>query len=127
MVVFDLHASVPSGSLDADAALRSLASDGDDGMEFFNKEGTKIAKGYVRVVVGDYGPYVEFDRKNMVLDNVKEKWPGSEKKTIKYIWLETDDKAKTKIYWQRKKVPYADYQIGMYYIHPSDLVIEDDE
>jgi len=99
--------------------------DGDEEMEFRNKAGTLIAKGYKRVVIGDYGPYVEFDISNIKYKNIKEKWPGSFKKNVKYVWFHTKDKVETKIYCQRQTVPYADYRVGMYYIHPSDLIIED--
>ena len=85
---------------------------------FHNELGTIIARGYNRIVVGDYGPYIEFTDEQIVLDNIEQKWPGKPKREIKYIWMETKDKEKTKVYWQYNTVPYADYKVGRYYIDP---------
>jgi len=83
-----------------------------------NENGTLISKGYNRIVLGDYGPYIEMTKEQMMVDNIKQKWPGEPKSGIKYVWMETKDKEKTKIYFQHATVPYADYKVGMYYVDP---------
>ena len=103
----------------------TIPLEGNKHMEFRNKCGTLIATGYQRIVVGDFGPFVELDISNLKYNNIKEKWPGSFKKTVKYVWFHTLDDVETKIYCQRQTVPYADYRVGMYYAHVSDLIIED--
>jgi hypothetical protein len=92
--------------------------DGGD-LYFHNENGTLISKGYSRIVLGDYGPFIEVSEDQIILENIKNKWPGKQKKSgMKYIWMETRDKEKTKIYHQLNKVPYADYQPNKYYIDP---------
>jgi hypothetical protein len=96
----------------------------DDAIVLKNDCGTIIAKGYRRVVIGDYGAYVEFTKDQIVKDSVSPKWSGEQNKDASYIWYETTDAAKTKIYFQQHKVQYADYRTGMYYVSPDDVFIE---
>lgn len=98
--------------------------DGDPDIELKNECGTLIAKGYNRVVVGDYGAYIEFTEDQIELDNIENRWPGKPYRPVKYIWMQTKDKQKTKIYFQQGTVAYADYKVGMYYVDPKDLVRE---
>ena len=77
--------------------------------------------GYKRIVVGDYGAYIEIDPEDIIQENIKNKWPGKPKRPVKYIWMQTKDKEKTKIYFQQATVKYADYIPGMYYIDPKDI------
>lgn len=83
-----------------------------------NEYGTIIATGYNRIVVGDYGPYVEITPDQIVKDNIEQRWPGIPSREVKYIWMQTSDEEKTKIYYQQNIVPYADYKPGMYYVDP---------
>lgn len=92
--------------------------DGGD-LYFHNEAGTLISKGYNRIVVGDYGPFIEFTKKQIMAKNIKKKWPGKQNKSgMKYIWCETRDQEKTKIYFQLEKVPYADYKPDYIYVDP---------
>ena len=83
-----------------------------------------IAKNFDRVVIGDYGAFIEFDEKSLASDllvkkgqefRMKKDFPG------KYHWLTTkhDD---VKIYYQLKPVKYADYKVGKYYISPYEIM-----
>jgi hypothetical protein len=90
-------------------------------VDLYNDANTKIAVGYNRIVIGDYGAYVEISPEDMVLENIKPKWPGTPKRPVKYIWLETNDELETKIYLQKSAVKYADYQPGLYYVAPADI------
>jgi hypothetical protein len=93
---------------------------------FSTKSGLRIAEGYVRVVVGDRGPYIEFDDfmmkfpRNIMI-------PQDQMYRIRnalcyYIEYRTTDESYVKIYKQKKLVKYADYQIGFWYISPFDLI-----
>lgn len=82
----------------------------------FNKVGTPLANGYERIVVGDYGAYVEFTGRQ--LGSPLDGWNGQGNK---YLWLRTRDGEQTKIYKQLQTVRYADYVPGMYYVAPSDV------
>lgn len=83
----------------------------------------QISTGYTRVVIGERGPYVEFTDTQLLVENfhipVAELWrPISS--LVYYVEYRTN-LDKVKIYHQRRKVSYADYVIGKYYISPFDL------
>lgn len=101
-----------------------ISLDGSDTQEFYNKSGTLLAVGYERVVIGDYGAYVEFLPGQINDGAIKDKfYRGEAKPWQKYWWLESKDRSKTKIYEQIREVKYADYKPGLYYISPKDLYI----
>lgn len=45
-------------------------------------------------------------------------------KNVKYIWMTIADGSNIKIYKQKKKVAYADYRSGMFYISPHECIIQ---
>lgn len=89
---------------------------------------TLISHGYRRIVIGDYGAFVEIDA-NQILPNSICCKPGQEYRYrderfaahVKYQWLTVPDGSDPKIYYQVKPVDYADYLPGMYYISPYEL------
>src|SRR5208283_5334331 len=89
-----------------------------------------VCKGYVRVVIGQRGPYVEFEDKNIFMKNIHipydHKWRCFDdpkwKDKIYYIEYRSNDEANVKIYKQMRTVDYADYKIGNWYISPFDLI-----
>lgn len=95
------------------------------------KTGTVVCNGYTRIVVGDYGAFIEFDEEQANLDKYIIA-PGQEhrvndprySKNVKYIWMTIPDGSNIKIYKQKRKVAYADYRSGMYYISPHECVIQ---
>ena len=94
---------------------------GDNETKFYTKSNTRIAIGYQRVVVGDYGAYIEFNDDQIDIERIGSRWAGTPTRKVKYIWMETRDESKTKVYWQKDTVVYADYKADMYYIDPADL------
>ena len=86
-------------------------------------DGTVLCFGYRRIVIGDYGAFVEISPEEVILSSLCCK-PGQEyryqderySKNVKYLWLTTKDTSDCKVYLQRKTVEYADYLPGMYYI-----------
>lgn len=101
----------------------TIPEHGDDATHFYNKDGVLLAVGYNRVVIGDYGAYVEFDERHMKLDSIQQRWPGTPKRKVKYLWMQPKVGCKTKVYFQQDTVRYADYVPGCYYIAPEDLRI----
>lgn len=90
--------------------------------------GSTIASGYNRIVIGDYGAFIEFDKEqaNRKLFVIA---PGQEYRindpkysNIKYHWYTIDDGSNVKIYYQRRKVLYADYKPGMYYVSVHEVL-----
>lgn len=86
------------------------------------KGGIPVAVGHTRIVHGGRGDYVEFDRDQMLMDNLEPMigrcpYHGT---FHKYFWeyRTADD---VMVYEQRRTVSYADYKVGMFYIAPSDL------
>lgn len=100
-----------------------------DNIPLYTMSGTKICNRYRRIVVGDYGAFVEFndcDMKGCPCFIVK---PGQEyriqdpkySKNVKYWWLTAIDDSGIKIYEQRRTVDYADYIPGMYYVSVHEV------
>jgi len=91
-----------------------------------NAAGTVIGNGFTRIVIGDYGAYLEFDEDQIKLTNIVQRWAGKPTRDVKYIWMQTSDGEETKVYWQRDTVDYADYKAGMYYMDVLDAYTDDD-
>lgn len=109
--------NIPDGLLlDGGGALTTLA-------------GSVICDSYRRIVVGDYGAFIEFEKPHC--DNLFVIAPGQEyrvnderySKNVKYVWLTVNDDSKVKIYHQKKGVTYADYLPGMYYVSVHEVLI----
>ena len=87
----------------------------------YSLNGSLICNGYDRIVIGDYGAYIEFssEQANKDLFIIA---PGQEYRleprysNVKYIWLTIDDGSQIKIYYQKNTVSYADYKPRYYYI-----------
>lgn len=123
----------------------------DDGPLFvFFLRGLLFAIGYSRVVYGDHGPYVEFERKHILcplkpkFGKMPEELPPEDSVSFYYFWLEPCAHPGSKIYWQIKPVTdrpnaprrddgrpsafnrkegYADYKRGFYYANPYEFEI----
>ena len=99
----------------------------DGGGKLLTINGSEICKKYERIVVGDYGAFVEF---SIAGDSEFIIAPGQEyrindkrySKNVKYIWLTIDDGSNVKIYHQKKGVTYADYRPGMYYVSVHEAI-----
>lgn len=131
-------------------AKTGLSEEGNDSQEFrIETDGPIFAKGYLRIVYGDHGPYIEFDRKHIKL-NLKSKFnnpidydniPGLDFKYY-YFWLFPISFPNVKVYLQikpvddlpnapkradgkkssfKRKEGYADYRRGLFYVDPNDL------
>jgi len=93
---------------------------------YFKRDNYLFATGYVRVVHGGRGDYVEL-RKNQIVvplqSHFKQDLPKelSEEEEFFYYWLEPIGRDE-KIYWQCKQVHYADYKKDFYYISPDLLI-----
>lgn len=95
--------------------------------KLMDKHGTTICTKYDRIVIGDYGPYVEFSEENIFPQNFRIK-KGQEYRmepryaNCKYIWMCTkSEKQDVKIYLQKGEVSYADYIPGKYYVCVTDV------
>lgn len=96
--------------------------------KLFTKKGTLIAMGYSRIVIGDYGAFIEISKDDIVSDNIIVKH-GQEyriyeeryAKHAKYHWLTVADGSFCKIYFQQHTVEYADYKPNFYYISPYEV------
>lgn len=119
--------------------LFDLGEHGNDSTKFHSTKGTLIFQGYVRVVYGDHGPYVEFTKEQLRCEPIK-KFNRNVPFNAYYEWQTLDDGSDVKIYWQLKDVHnlpnppaggfkgnrvegYADYKPGMYYISPYELKV----
>lgn len=95
----------------------------------YTKDGIMICEGYERVVIGDYGAFIEYNADQACKENYIIQ-PGQEyrvndprySKNVKYNWL-TIEGSGIKIYEQKKGVVYADYKPGHYYISPHEDIV----
>ena len=84
--------------------------------------GTKLCNSHGRIVVGDYGAFVEFYEEapetEFVIKSGQEYRVNDPKYIdhVKYIWLTVLDNSGVKIYKQKRTVRYADYLPGCYYV-----------
>lgn len=85
-------------------------------------DGVLICSDYTRIVVGDYGAYLECTPEQLLVALTvpeKQQWRldknflSSKNINIKYEWYEYQG---VKVYLQCNTVKYADYQPGFYYI-----------
>lgn len=91
-------------------------------------KGTEFASGFSRVVIGDYGAFLEIAGSQINRDVIHVQ-PGQEYRLaepryaehVKYLWMTVPDDSNIKIYWQKKTVEYADYRPGMYYVSPFEI------
>ena len=96
----------------------------------YTPNGILIATAYKRVVIGDFGAYVEIDTQDILKNNLIVK-AGQEyrigdpryKDTVKYNWLTVIGDEDIKVYFQKKTVLYADYKVGMIYIDPREITL----
>lgn len=89
---------------------------------------TLICNGYDRIVIGDYGAFIEFSSEhamssNFIIKKGQEYRVNDEryKNNVKYIWLTIDDDSDIKIYFQKRKVSYADYKPEKYYVSVHEV------
>ena len=84
--------------------------------------GSLICSNFDRIVIGDYGAYIEFssEQANKNLFTIA---PGQEYRiddlryaNVKYAWLTINDDSQIKIYYQKNTVSYADYKPHKYYV-----------
>ena len=93
-------------------------------MPLFISNGTCISNHKAnRIVVGDYGAYVEFEQtalKNGLLIPIFKNPPTRPVKYIGYTFKDSD----AKVYDQHNTVNYADYKPGKMYINITDLYMK---
>lgn len=98
--------------------------------EFRTKSGTLIAEAFNRVVHGDRGDYIEFTPDQIIKKEIyiptEQEWRLKPEWQYRVFYYEyrSCDASSVMVYFQRKYVGYADYQIGFYYIAPADLIWE---
>ena len=96
----------------------------------FTIAGSPICNCYDRIVIGDYGAFIEFSEP--ALSDTFIIQPGQEyrvndkkySKNVKYVWLTIDDGSGVKIYKQKRKVTYADYLPKKYYVSVHEVKID---
>jgi hypothetical protein len=99
-------------------------------LKFYSQAGLHLATGYLRVVIGGRGPYVEFSASQILWQNFLV--PETEKyrltnAVVYYDEYRSKDQSFVKLYSQKHPVGYADYKVGLCYISPFDLMREDNQ
>ena len=89
--------------------------------------GSLICEWYDRIVIGDYGAFIEFPESaicnNFEVEKGQEYRINDERYSsrVKYHWLTISDGSYIKIYKQIRGVTYADYQPNKYYISVHEV------
>ena len=100
----------------------------DGGGTLKTMSGSVICDRYRRIVIGDYGAFIEFESpavgSKFIIAPGQEYRVNDERysKNVKYVWLTTSDGSGVKIYHQKKGVTYADYLPGMYYVSVHEVI-----
>ena len=95
------------------------------GNSIYTFHGTLIANYYNRIVIGDYGAFIEIQEinKDKLIIQLGQEYRSKEGySNIKYEWLTYNDGSNIKIYYQKNIVDYADYQPGMYYVSVHEVL-----
>lgn len=99
-----------------------------DSVGLYTQTGIKMCDSYSRVVIGERGPYVEFYDTQINLKNIhipREQLYRLSDLRVYYVEFRSNDISNVKVYYQLKTVAYADYRLGMFYISPFDLFLQD--
>ena len=85
--------------------------------------GTVIANGYTRIVIGDYGAFVEISPSQNLMSRLHVKEGQTYRiedpryaEHVKYLWYTANDRSDVKVYIQKRTVEYADYKPDMIYV-----------
>ncbi len=101
---------------------------GDNNTVFTDQFNTIIGIGYIRIVIGDRGPYIEFAPIHLIGQIMSipddQLWRLNSKSAY-YVEYRTL-KSNIKVYYQLKPVNYADYVVKMCYISPFDLYVNNE-
>lgn len=98
----------------------NLIDDGHESMLLLTLGGLAVSVGFTRVVIGGRGPYMEFNREQIIEASLR--W---ERAGAFYTEYRTIDVCNVKVYHQIATVDYADYRPDMWYISPFELTRED--
>ena len=106
-----------------------LSLTGSPNLKLYTLAGLLICEGYERIVVGDYGAFIEFSEDQLAKRHIDikegQEYRLSDKYNVKYLWMTIKDTSDIKIYLQKNIVDYADYKVGMYYVSPYEVIIKD--
>ena len=92
---------------------------GSEDITFRTKSDLEVAKGYVRVVIGQRGPYIEFDSKHIITESFHRIIDDTHRYFVEY---RSNCASNVKLYYQLLPVSYADYKTKKFYISPFDLI-----
>lgn len=97
----------------------------DGGNKLYTLNGTLLCNNYDRIVIGDYGAFIEFSIPacRLVIEKGQEYRLTPEFKNVKYNWVTIPDGSHIKIYHQRGLVTYADYKIGKFYVSVHEVKV----
>jgi len=106
----------------------AIPVDGDPEIKFYTPEKLHLATGYIRIVIGGRGPYVEFAPEQINYDNIY--IPDHARHKIDnnlsyYHEYRSNDACFVKLYQQKLRVSYADYKAGMWYVSPFSLITDE--
>lgn len=94
----------------------------------YSLSGSLIANSYSRIVIGDYGAFIEFNKSESnsseFIIPVNQEYRITDPNycnKVCYLWYTLNNKDNPKIYYQKRRVSYADYEVGKYYISVHEV------
>jgi len=108
--------------------IKPLYPDNELCVGFYVDDPIPIAKGYERVVIGERGPYIEFNTNQLQWPDTRLYVPEDQMWRFQANWENVifyheyrTVKGNIMVYRQTRAVNYADYKVDMWYISPWDL------
>ena len=112
---------------------KQFAEDGTFVLPIRLTDGTEFLRGYSRIVVSDHGAHLEFGENDLLLRLQTKKgqeWREDDNYDCNYHWKQpvtkdedgNDVGRNVKIYYQTKKVKYAEYLTNMMYINLHEVI-----
>jgi hypothetical protein len=91
--------------------------DGHSSMHLHSPQGLLLSKGYKRIVIGERGAYIEITKNQIQKNNLHD----PKARHVYFHEYRSNCSADVMVYHQKRIMDYADYQIGLYYISPSEI------
>lgn len=102
-------------------------------VEIQTRSGVRVATGFNRIILGERGAYVEFLTSQVLQETFtvpnSQSWRLRGLSGFRAFYDEYRTADDVKVYHQKRRVSYADYVIGRWYISPAylkDFVRKDD-
>lgn len=104
-----------------------LQYEGDESQPLFTKVGTPFCSGYSRVIISDYGPYIEIPQslidKSIVKRDLATETNIDMGTSSTRVWFYASDNSRMPLFMQAKTTNLGDFIPEYFYVVPSDVCV----